>query len=660
MLRICKSIGVFVAALLAAACGSSNPVSGSSSTPTSPTPAVAPFEAISLEKIALPATIVSASIPAWTNDGRHLLFTGSTDGRTGHLYIVAEDGSGLLCLSCGVANEPSVQADGGALSYALPDGKRVFFGPYGTFTILECTPSLLNCQSAQILPIDISAARPSVTGIVDIGGGAAPHMAPDGIHLVFSDVRSDAAELMVMGTLVRQADKYVLTDPRVINPPGPSGPLDRSPIGWSNGGQLYEFKSFADGGASATYVGFPESGNPDVIKVNLATGATTRLTTQPDWDEDNAPSPDGTSIVVESDRGMHRTDMFGLMPVRSLIDTPLISALAIYYVGSPERRQCDLQPWLLPAAGDAGASLMGQPLNPYNGGDVHAANNISGMPQWSPDGTKVALGLMSYTTAMGPPYLLVAHLRARKPSIPIATVSSAPGTWALSPNDFHGSIQSNQPVLVKGLASGSALVVYTGLGVLGGVDSVIYNHYSDDGKNFVDGTDTIVDGLILEAALEGSVTWTSHLTLSGEHTGSRDGALTFVIPSGSGNAGDTGAVVSGSSTTTYDGASFTGPPAVPMACPQALPRPQPLAFTTSVSGGQLVVNVTSTVYGAGRDEEQTDTRPVWGATVTFNGRSVVTDPSGDAAFSTSGANGATLSVTAGDTMVPTSGVVHLP
>ncbi|MGC8074697.1 hypothetical protein ACP3W1_29480, partial [Salmonella enterica] len=70
----------------------------------------------------------------------------------------------------------------------------------------------------------------------------------------------------------------------------------------------------------------------------------------------------------------------------------------------------------------------GQPLLPYSGGDFHGANNISGLPQWSPDGTKIALSQESFTTTLPPPYLLIAHLTSRLPTTPVPTVSSQPGS----------------------------------------------------------------------------------------------------------------------------------------------------------------------------------------------------------------------------------------
>jgi hypothetical protein len=59
---------------------------------------------------------------------------------------------------------------------------------------------------------------------------------------------------MVVGKLVRAGDEYQVTEPRVLNPPGPTSATDTSVAGWSDSSALYEFKSFTNGGADATYV----------------------------------------------------------------------------------------------------------------------------------------------------------------------------------------------------------------------------------------------------------------------------------------------------------------------------------------------------------------------------------------------------------------------
>jgi hypothetical protein len=61
----------------------------------------------------------------------------------------------------------------------------------------------------------------------------------------------------------------------------------------------------------------------------------------------------------------------------------------IYYVSSRPGFACDLQPWLLPATGDRSGALVGQPLNPYGGGQTIAGNDLEGQQVWSPDSTRV-------------------------------------------------------------------------------------------------------------------------------------------------------------------------------------------------------------------------------------------------------------------------------
>jgi hypothetical protein len=621
--------------------------------PVGALPAVPAFEPVTLQRIDLGPGITDASTPVFTLDGGHLLFFAG-----GHLWLVATTGTAPQCLSCDVAGEPAIavtEQEGVATEF--PDGKRVFFGPPDSRAVLSCVPDLLDCRTKTILPVDFSGGRAPL-GItapgpgqllpaIDIGGGHAAKLAPDGIHIGFSDEASNSVEEMIIATLVRGSTSYTLTDAHVINPQTSAGPADNDPVHWSDGEALFELKTFARGGADATYVsvGAPAAGNPDVIEVDLATGKTTRLTSGPDWDEDDAPSPDGSSIVVESDRTMHRTDLTGLLPVRGFADAAATAAAAAYFVGDNVRRQCDLQPWLLPASGDDGAALLGQPLQPYTGGDIHAANNVSGYPQWSPDGTEIALNTESYTTAASAPYLVVAHLTARAPTAPLPVVSSEPGSWAPSPEAFHGSLQGSALKVLHGQASGTATILHLApLGIAASYDRVVYRGYSDDGLSFTSGTVSVANQNIET----GPVTVDADLTITGAHHGWKKAHISYHV-------GPEGWTVSGSGTATMDGTTVTGPPQVPEPCPESLPRKQPLELTAERSGGVIRVHVQSTIHGAGPAENLDDTRPVRAATVSLDGAQALTDSTGDATLAVPAAAGPwTVSVTAGDTMVPAS------
>jgi hypothetical protein len=590
-----------------------------------------PFVPIHLEKIPLPKGF-QASTPIWTLDGKHLLFSSG-----GELYRIGQDGKGLRCLSCGVAGnphfEPAVQE---AFKDVFPDGRRILWGDFTRAFVLECAPSVLDCRSRKLLPIDVGAAQPA-GGAFTLDNGVW-HLAPDGQHLGWTASRLDTRPMLV-GKLRREADTYVTTGVRTINPPGPSSLTDPDPRGWTNAGALYELKGFTHGGRSVTYVSSQFEGNPDVFEVDLRTGARTRLTAHPDWDEDDAVSPDGRSLVVYSDRGMHRVDAAGLVPRRSFIDYPLSANAAIYYVGTPIGFQCDLQPWLLPAGGDADGRLAGQPLYPYSGGDIHAQNNVPGRGAWSPDSTKVALTEMSYKTAMGINRLMIARLD-RAPSRAERVVSSRVGSWAVTPAAYRGVTDSGASVVVRGLRGGTATVSYSG-SIAAGSFSVTYDGYTDDGRSFVDGYERLEStgfGVVPAHA-------TADLTISGAHKGRMQGDYSIGRQDGTPAA-------SGGVDAELDGYELAGniPPLGP--CPSRLPRAQQLVVSARVVDGRVHARVlvdaapeVQTSRGRG------DTRPVAGAVVQVGRRSVRTDSTGRAVLPAGSAQ-PLVRASAGDTFLP--------
>jgi hypothetical protein len=183
-----------------------------------PTP---PFEPVRIQRIDLPPNLNEASSPVFSRDGHHVLFFADQQ-----LWIVADDGNHPSCLSCGLDNRPTLSpSEQEGFATPFPDGQRGGAGAGG---------------------VDGQPA-------IDLGGGVAPKLAPDGNHVAFSDIRSDVAEMMVIATLTRTDAKYVTSDPHVLNPAPPSSPTDTDPTPWSQSSGLFEFKSFADGGADATY-----------------------------------------------------------------------------------------------------------------------------------------------------------------------------------------------------------------------------------------------------------------------------------------------------------------------------------------------------------------------------------------------------------------------
>jgi hypothetical protein len=610
------------------------------------------YQPITIQRINLPSSVGPARWPGFTTDGRHLLFFSSNE-----LWITDLHGDVVHCLTCGVANDPKL-SDSADLETSFPDGKRVLIEEdiqpgKSNLAVLECQPSVADCRSEQILPVDFSGAEPAVIppgGALSTPqmtlGGAEYHaqLSPDGHYVGFSEIRTDAFELMVVGKLEGSASEYVVTDPRVINPPAPTSPFDTNVDDWSDSSALMEFKTFTHGGADATYV---EVGGPSVMStqtwsVNLASGQRTQLTNNPDWNEDNGVSPNGKLLSLFSDRTMHYIDSIGgIVPVRDFIDAPA-SAMAAGALGGFS--ECMGPMWLLPAAGDDGGRLAGEPIVDYQYPGVHVVDTLAESSQWSPNGTMIALNTTDDPTGQAAPFLLVAHLTSVKPSRPLRAVSSQPGAWAPSPTGYHGTIGYEGTVTLHGPRGGTVTVHYGATaGALAGSWSETYANYSENGKDEVSGT-VAISG----TALDGN--YSEHLTMTGGNTGSDNTDLTFGTNGTSGHA-----------TSTYDGHTITGPSTYATgpeaqggpksACPGALPKRPALQVAVTIRGnGRYKLKVTARVSGVGPSETAIDTEPVDHAAIRLGRKLIYTDSKGIAIVN--GRHGQKLTVAAGDTLVP--------
>jgi hypothetical protein len=453
---------------------------------------------------------------------------------------------------------------------------------------------------------------------------------------------------MIVGRLQDDGDKYIVTDPRVINPPGPTSATDPNPDAWSNSSSLTEFKTFTNGGADATYVedGGPRLSSVDVWSVNLKTGKRTLLTSNPDWNEDNGVSPDGTLLSQFSDRTMHYVDWIGgLLPVRDFIDANASVGSAGALGGWSE---CMGPMWLLPSTGDDGGNLAGEPIVDYRYPGVHVVDTLAERSQWSPNSTMIALNTIDDPTGEPAPFLLVAHLTARKSTKPLPTVSSQPGSWAPSPTGYHGALGYDGTITLHGPGGGTVTVEYGGTnGALAGQWSESYHRYSDNGADFTTGTVTITGG-----ALSPSVHYIVHLTMTGRDHGSTNADLMFS------SKGTTGHAVS-----TYDGNTISGPARYETGpnvqggpaskCPSDLPTEPSLDATAAKTRLNVYrIKVTVGIAGVGANEAATDTEPVYHAKVELGRITTYTDKDGVAVVHVRA--GRELIVTAGDTLKPTS------
>lgn len=619
-----------------------------------PRAAVPPFYAVHRETVPVPAGVMPWG-PTWFPDGRHILFQDYNGGRE---WATDADGGNVRCLTCSMPDHPGIT---GGFAYAFPDGKRMFLANElgDEVHVLECAPSLLGCRSHRWLPVDLSAdATPGQRNL----GRRTYHLAPDGVHLGYSITRPDGL-VMIVAALVRGPSGYGLTDPHVVNPPGPTGPADTDPDAWANGGSLQEFKSFADGGRSAIVLAAEPGGIPQQHKIDLRTGRVTRLTGYPDWNEDGALSPDSGLLLTASWRTQNRLTALGLMPLPRPFVNLSRAIAAIYYVSSRPGFACDLNPWLLPARGDRNGRLVGQPLNPYGGGTDIPANNLSGQQVWSPDSTRVLLqgrslipppaGANDYVLQKGtaPSELLIARIN-RPPTDPVPTVTTVVGAWAPTPQAYRSSYDLPGVHVVNGHSSGTA-VIGIGGDITGGTFSVRYHHYSDDGAHFLDGTQTVTGSVTSEVAIDDDLVASD---AEGRRTGHLKAALRYrqILPRP--REGDPGVEMTGTVSSSWRGRHASGLPTVG-ACPGTMPQPTQLALTGSVRTAPERLTVTGRVTA----EIHGDERPVQGATVRIGAHTALTAADGTATLTLPGGpRTVQVTATAGDTFLPAHVTVPPP
>ncbi|MEU1054317.1 hypothetical protein ABZ397_17420 [Streptomyces sp. NPDC005876] len=615
---------------------------------------IPPFYAVDRDRMPVPEGVMPWG-PTWFPDGQHVLFQDYNGGRE---WVADADGGNVRCLTCSMTDHPDIT---GGFAYAFPDQRRMFLANElgDTVQVLECAPSLLDCASHQWLPVDLSADEtPGQTNL----GRRTYHLAPDGVHLGYSLTRPGGL-VMIVAALVRGDSGYHLGDLHAINPPAPTGPLDPDPDHWANGGSLQEFKSFADGGRSAVVLAAEPGGIPQQQKIDLVTGKVTQLTEYPDWNEDGSFSPDNDSLLTASWRTQNRMTALGLMPLaRPFINLAQV-IVDTYYVSSRPGFACDLSPWLLPPSGDQGGKIIGQPLNPYGGGSTIPANNLSGQQVWSPDSTRVLLqgrslnppaaDANSYVQQKGtaPNELIVARIN-RPATTPDPTVTTAVGSWAPTPQAYRSSFDMPGVHTVHGRDSGTAVITIGG-NVLGGVFSVVYHDYSDDGVHFLNGTQTVTGSIAALVTVNDNLVATD---AEGHRVGHLKAALQYqqVVPRP--QNGDPGVVKTGTVSSSWYGKQASGLPTV-APCPDTMPRPTSLALTASAAatpeGTAVTATVTADIHG--------DERPVQGATVRVGSQEALTGPDGKATVTLpAGQQSAEVTATAGDTFLPAETTVPLP
>jgi len=283
--------------------------------------------------ISLPDNVYDAKMVNYLPDYKHLIVqVRFWEDMTRNLAVMKEDGSDFKCLTCDLDEDI-----GGEMPVPLPDGKTVYT-PTG---ILECSPSILDCKEARILPL----VYPEVPGAKTLGR-IATNMSQDGVHVAYTLVTTRMLPIVLISELTRVSDekgeRYELTNTKVIAGEEMFEKGDHSsfrPFYYGNG----EVKHFTGMGKNLMTISAFEANNFDLAKIDLNTGEVSRFTRHFSYDEGVYPSPDGEWIIFQSHRHTTRMDAFSLIP------RPLVAGFGISSGMAEYRNQ-----WVNPMSNSSG------------------------------------------------------------------------------------------------------------------------------------------------------------------------------------------------------------------------------------------------------------------------------------------------------------------
>lgn len=472
-------------------------------------------EPFTVTTIPLPANVIESDLINYLPDGKHIIMEIHTAGKKkSDLAVMNEDGSGFKCLTCDLKEEI-----GGEMTVPLPDGKRVYT-PTG---ILECTPSIVNCKEAKILPL-LYPEIPNAKIVMRI----ATNMSPNGIH-VASGLVTSRGYLVVVSELTRVSDekgeRYELQNAKVIA--SSSQQADFASFRPKNDGGG-EVKSFAEGGRYLINLSVFESSNFDLAKIDLVTGEVSRLTKHFSYDEGTYPSPDGDWVIFQTHRHTTRMDAFGLVPRPLIAGMPQVAGVA--YQRNAEFEENIYKPRRfygltmvdkygdrarLPEEGYTGLNLMTAKDN------VTLYNHLGNFA-WHPSSTRGIFWEQKdpKTVSEGE---LTGRLRmlkftSRKPTKPLAFVKPEM-KWATNLKDFKW-LTTTYPEqgILKGKVSGYAEISTSKPEQGSKIASrriIKYVDFTDDGIYILNGTESSTIG----EAYDKPVSWDADIKVTGKRTG---------------------------------------------------------------------------------------------------------------------------------------------
>ncbi|MEZ5060399.1 MAG: hypothetical protein R2700_02600 [Solirubrobacterales bacterium] len=454
-------------------------------------------------------------------DEKHGLFLVNVDG-VPQIAITKLNGGGYQCLTCGLSARATKPE-------AFSDERRIWFsdnagGGIGDqqWAILECSPSIYDCQSARKLEVDF----PIDSVLASPVGAQNREAKPDdlGQYVAWNEVRTTDGTRVTVARLERTTDGYRLVDPRTVNPAFSTDSSDQQD--WVDGGRFYEGGEWVGGNRYLKYQTTRTALNYDTVLLDLKTGKRRFVTKDFDYNELARYSPDASWTLYSSARGLDRMDVFTDLKRPSFIDDVAFGQVG--RISLWNNRRCMNEMWLMNAdIGQRRGGYAGQPFV------IHPDWNIR-RADWFDSGRKVLITETRLPNRTSPTEVdqRVRTYIVRIPGLPKEKVpkpipvSKLPLDSYSTPSDEYLGMAARDVTgkVVNGPGGGTATFTSTG-NFTAGKWSVTYDGYSEDGKSFIDGTESLETPL---ASVSG--TWSADLTLSGKHNGSLRGTMTITGP----------------------------------------------------------------------------------------------------------------------------------
>lgn len=439
--------------------------------------------------VPLPDDILQPQNAVFTADGTGLVFRATPQGGTrSEIYRVNLDGTGLACLTLGLAPEVTVNL---SKPFVFDDGNRVLLsagtqsdtgGETAEHYILECAGGVSSCGVGSAL-LKINVPTNVAPGVTVVQKQRELRVAPDGEHVGFTQLLAagPATQLVAsVGTLQRTETGYDVVDARAVY----------------IGGELKNFTQDGSGVIVTDFSGKYEAGNADNVLVDLRTGQVSRLTANLDYDESVDMSPNGEWLAV----GSSRTKDY-LTPMSQIVRPTFVPAYVVFPTFQAKKGTLN-EAWVVSRDDE---------LNRENGvflGDPTGAYNSVPVANWSPDGTSIAFWERS-TTDPTDTRLVVAELRNIDGGImPAGNATPDTSSWAPSLATVVPKPTPLEPAR-DGRVGGRAEVATTKVGNIT-TTTVTYFDFEDEAGMILNGTETTTNNPSLT-----NITYTANIAVSG-------------------------------------------------------------------------------------------------------------------------------------------------